>query len=135
MMFMASGFNLISIWISLELMALSSYILAGYFKRELKSNEAALKYFVLGALSSGVMLYGMSLLYGGTGSIQLEGIASAIAAAESHDSQGVFDAGAEVYAVCSACHAAYALQTLRPNDERSDPVDVQTPGDDESGSK
>lgn len=83
MMFMASGFNLISIWISLELMALSSYILAGYFKRELKSNEAALKYFVLGALSSGVMLYGMSLLYGGTGSVQLEGIASAIAAAES----------------------------------------------------
>ena len=56
-------------------MALSSYILAGYFKRELKSNEAALKYFVLGALSSGVMLYGISLLYGGTGTVQLDQIA------------------------------------------------------------
>jgi NADH-quinone oxidoreductase subunit N len=81
MMFMASGASLLSIWISLELMALSSYILAGYFKRELKSNEAALKYFVLGALSSGIMLYGISLLYGGTGTVQLDGIAAAIAAA------------------------------------------------------
>ena len=76
MMFMASGTSLLSIWISLELMALSSYILAGYFKRELKSNEAALKYFVLGALSSGVMLYGISLLYGGTGTVQLDEIAA-----------------------------------------------------------
>ena len=52
MLFMASGYSLLSIWISLELMALSSYILAGYFKRERKSNEAALKYFILGAFSS-----------------------------------------------------------------------------------
>jgi NADH-quinone oxidoreductase subunit N len=81
MMFMASGTSLLSIWISLELMALSSYILAGYFKRELKSNEAALKYFVLGALSSGVMLYGISLIYGATGTVQLDEIAAAIAAA------------------------------------------------------
>jgi NADH-quinone oxidoreductase subunit N len=82
MMFMASGTSLLTIWISLELMALSSYILAGYFKRELKSNEAALKYFVLGALSSGVMLYGISLLYGGTGTVQLDQIAAATAAAD-----------------------------------------------------
>ena len=82
MMFMASGASLLTIWISLELMALSSYILAGYFKRELKSNEAALKYFVLGALSSGVMLYGISLLYGGTGTVLLDGMAAAIAAAD-----------------------------------------------------
>lgn len=76
MLFMASGFNLLSIWISLELMALSSYILAGYFKRELKSNEAALKYFVLGALSSGILLYGISLLYGATGTVQLNELAA-----------------------------------------------------------
>lgn len=81
MLFMASGFNLLAIWISLELMALSSYILAGYFKRELKSNEAALKYFILGALSSGVLLYGISLLYGATGAIQLQDMAAAIARA------------------------------------------------------
>lgn len=71
MMLMVSGFNLLSIWISLELMALSSYVLAGFFKHEHKSNEAALKYFVLGAVSSGILLYGISLLYGATGTVQL----------------------------------------------------------------
>lgn len=71
MLLMVSGVSLLSIWISLELMALSSYILAGYFKHELKSTEAALKYFVLGALSSGILLYGISLLYGATGTVQL----------------------------------------------------------------
>ena len=76
MMFMASGYSLLSIWISLEPMALSSYILAGYFKRELKSNEAALKYFILGAMSSGILLYGISLLYGATGTVQLDELAS-----------------------------------------------------------
>ena len=75
MMLMASGVNLLSIWISLELMALSSYILAGYFKRELKSNEAALKYFILGALSSGILLYGISLVYGATGTLGLAALA------------------------------------------------------------
>ncbi|MEJ2084742.1 MAG: NADH-quinone oxidoreductase subunit N [Acidobacteriota bacterium] len=78
MLFMASGFNLVSIWISLELMALSSYILAGYFKREKRSNEAAIKYFVLGALSSGILLYGISLLYGTTGTLHLEQLAGGL---------------------------------------------------------
>lgn len=78
MLFMASGFNLLSIWLSLELMALSSYILAGYFKREVKSNEAALKYFVLGVLSSGIMLYGISLLYGATGTVSLPALAGTL---------------------------------------------------------
>jgi len=78
MLLMAGGFNLLSIWISLELMALSSYILAGYFKFETRSNEAALKYFVLGALSSGILLYGMSLLYGATGELGLVEIATAL---------------------------------------------------------
>ncbi len=78
MMFMASGYTLLTIWIGLETMALASYILAGYFKREVRSNEAALKYFILGALSSGILLYGVSLLYGATGTIQLEGLAYAL---------------------------------------------------------
>jgi NADH-quinone oxidoreductase subunit N len=71
MMFMASGYTLLTIWISLETMALASYILAGYFKHHIRSNEAALKYFILGALSSGIMLYGISLLYGAAGTVQL----------------------------------------------------------------
>lgn len=78
MMLMVGGFNLITIWIALELMALSSYILAGYFKRETRSNEAALKYFVLGALSSAVLLYGASLLYGATGQLRLDLLAAAL---------------------------------------------------------
>jgi NADH-quinone oxidoreductase subunit N len=78
MLFMAGGTSLLSIWIALELMALSSYVLAGYFKAERKSNEAALKYFVLGALSSGLLLYGISLLYGATGSLQLDAVAEAL---------------------------------------------------------
>ena len=79
MMFMVSGTHLISIYIALELMALSQYTLAGYFKRETKSIEAAAKYFVLGAFSSGILLYGLSLVFGATGSLSLAGVAKAIA--------------------------------------------------------
>jgi len=78
MLFMASGYSLLTIWISLETMALASYILAGYFKRELRSNEAALKYFILGALSSGILLYGISLLYGVAGTVQLDNLSAAL---------------------------------------------------------
>jgi NADH-quinone oxidoreductase subunit N len=74
MFVMVSGANLASLYVGLELMALSVYVLVGYFKLENKSNEGAVKYFVLGALSSGVLLYGMSLLYGTTGSLDLETI-------------------------------------------------------------
>ncbi len=81
MMFMASGYTLLTIWISLETMALASYILAGYFKREVRSNEAALKYFILGALSSGILLYGISLLYGATGTVQLADLAEGLRSA------------------------------------------------------
>lgn len=80
MLFMASGYTLLTIWIGLETMALASYILAGYFKRERRSNEAALKYFILGALSSGILLYGISLLYGATGTIQLAELSEALRA-------------------------------------------------------
>ena len=78
MLLMVSSYHLLTIWISLELMALSSYILAGYFKHQRKSNEAALKYYVLGALSSGVLLYGVSLLYGATGALRLDLLATAL---------------------------------------------------------
>jgi NADH-quinone oxidoreductase subunit N len=54
-----------------ELMAISTYILVGFFKKERRSNEASMKYFLLGAFSSGIILYGMSLLYGVTGSTYL----------------------------------------------------------------
>jgi NADH-quinone oxidoreductase subunit N len=78
MLFMASGTHLVSLYIALELMALSQYVLAGYFKRETKSVEAAAKYFVLGAFSSGVLLYGLSLVYGATGTLSLAGVSTAL---------------------------------------------------------
>ncbi|HUJ12250.1 MAG TPA: NADH-quinone oxidoreductase subunit N [Thermoanaerobaculia bacterium] len=85
MMFMASGIHLASIYIGLELMSLSSYILAGFFKNERKSTEAAMKYFVLGAVSSAILLYGISLIYGVTGSLNLLTIARSMSTIISND--------------------------------------------------
>ena len=82
MLFMASGNNLITIYVALETMALSSYVLAGYFKGEVKSTEAALKYFILGAFSSGVLLYGLSLVYGVAGQMGLPELAKLLAATD-----------------------------------------------------
>src|SRR5438552_18771281 len=85
MTFMASGISLIAVWIGLELMSLSSYILAGFFKNEQKSTEAAMKYFVLGAVSSAILLYGISLIYGVTGSLNLLTIARAMSTIITND--------------------------------------------------
>ena len=82
MMFMASGIDLITLFIGLETMAIAFYILAGFLKPSQRSNEAAVKYFLLGAFSLGLLLYGMSLLYGATGTTSLNGIAAALAGGE-----------------------------------------------------
>ncbi len=82
MMFMASGVDLITLFIGLETMAIAFYILAGFLKPSERSNEAAVKYFLLGAFSLGLLLYGMSLLYGATGTTSLDGIAAALAGGE-----------------------------------------------------
>jgi NADH-quinone oxidoreductase subunit N len=79
MMFLACGFDLITLYVSLELMALTFYVLVAFTKRERRSNEAAMKYFLLGAFSSGVLLYGMSLLYGVAGSTNLAEIGRGVA--------------------------------------------------------
>ena len=80
MMFLACGYDLISLYISLELMALTFYVLVGFTKRERRSNEAGMKYFLLGAFSSGVLLYGMSLLFGVAGSTNLGDISRSVSA-------------------------------------------------------
>ena len=85
MMFMVSGTSLATIYVGLELMSLSSYILAGYFKNEQKSTEAAMKYFVLGAVSSAILLYGISLIYGVTSSLNLRDIADAMSTLVTND--------------------------------------------------
>ena len=79
MMFLGSGYDLISLYIALELMAVTFYVLVAFTKRERRSNEAGMKYFLLGAFSSGILLYGMSLLYGVAGSTNLADIGQKIA--------------------------------------------------------
>ena len=71
MMCMAAGFDIVLIFIGLELMAISTYVLVGFLRRDRRSNEAALKYLLLGAFSSGIFAYGLSLLYGLAGSTNL----------------------------------------------------------------
>src|SRR3954465_6030423 len=71
MMCMASGKDIILLFIGLELMAISTYILVGFLRRDRRSNEAALKYLLLGAFSSGIFAYGLSLFYGLTGGTNL----------------------------------------------------------------
>src|SRR5438105_9395917 len=64
MMFMAGAMDLVTLYIGLETMAIATYILVGFLRSNQRSNEASMKYFLLGAFSSGILLYGMSLLYG-----------------------------------------------------------------------
>ena len=84
MMFMAAAIDLITIFISLELMSISTYVLVGFLRGQQRSNEASLKYFLLGAFSTGIILYGMSLLYGITGSTKLEVIAREVVTLENN---------------------------------------------------
>src|SRR6478672_7654109 len=82
MMIMAGGIDLVTIFIGLETMAVSFYILAGFIKPSQRSNEAAVKYFLLGAFSLGILLYGMSLMYGLSGTTNLRLMATAFAGQE-----------------------------------------------------
>ena len=80
MMVMVSGADLLTIYLGTELMSLSLYVMAGLKRSSARSLEASAKYFVLGAFSSGLLLYGISLLYGLTGSTRLSAIAGALSA-------------------------------------------------------
>ncbi|MCZ6666882.1 MAG: NADH-quinone oxidoreductase subunit N, partial [Gammaproteobacteria bacterium] len=82
---MAQGYDLVSLFIGLELMALSFYVMVGFLRDELRANEAAMKYLILGALSSGFLAYGFSIFYGLSGSTNLAEIADAVASRELSD--------------------------------------------------
>jgi NADH-quinone oxidoreductase subunit N len=79
MMLLASATDLIVVFLSLELMSLSLYVLAGLFKTRLESGEASMKYFLLGAFASSFLLYGIALVYGATGSTNFDKVAAALA--------------------------------------------------------
>ncbi len=78
MLFLTAASDLMMLFLSLELMSIPLYVLAGFRRRSLRSNEAALKYFLIGSFASGILLYGSALLYGVTGSIALDEIAARI---------------------------------------------------------
>ena len=78
MLLMVSAGSLIALYLGLELQSLALYVLAAFNRDHLRSTEAGLKYFVLGALSSGMMLYGISLIYGFSGTVEFTGIAQVI---------------------------------------------------------
>src|SRR5215467_15089626 len=77
MLMLISAADLIALYLGLELMSLPLYVLAASYRDSLRATEAGLKYFVLGALSSGMLLYGASLIYGFTGTVSFAGIAQA----------------------------------------------------------
>ena len=79
MMFMAAAIDLVTIFVGLELMSISIYILVGFLRNQRRSNEAAMKYFLLGTFATAIILYGMSLLYGIAGTTNLDRIGAEIA--------------------------------------------------------
>ncbi len=85
MMFLAEGNDLVVLFIALETMAIAFYVLSGFLRRDRRSNEGAMKYLLLGAFSSGVLAYGFSLLYGISGSTNLDSISDAVAIRPPHD--------------------------------------------------
>jgi NADH-quinone oxidoreductase subunit N len=78
MLMLISANDFIALYLGFELMSLALYVIAAYRRHDLRATEAGLKYFVLGALSSGMMLYGMSLIYGYSGSVAFGAVANAV---------------------------------------------------------
>lgn len=78
MMIMVSAHNMLTVYLGLELLALSLYAMVALYRTNTMASEAAMKYFVLGALASGMLLYGMSMVYGATGSLDLAMISEAV---------------------------------------------------------
>ena len=88
LIWMANSINLLMIYLTLETVSVASYIMVGYLKDERPSNEASLKYILFGAVSTGTMLFGMSLLFGLTGSLDIYSIQAALAAQDATQSGG-----------------------------------------------
>jgi NADH-quinone oxidoreductase subunit N len=85
MMLMASAGDLIIVFLGLETMSIALYVLTGFFRNRLEAGEASMKYFLIGAFASGFFLYGIALIFGATGSTNLDRIANAVAAGAGRD--------------------------------------------------
>jgi len=93
MMLMASAGDLIVVFLGLETMSISLYVLAGFFRTRLEAGEASMKYFLIGAFASGFFLYGIALIFGATGTTNLDRIANAVAAGAGRDPMLVIGLG------------------------------------------
>jgi NADH-quinone oxidoreductase subunit N len=105
MMVLISANDLIAFYLGLELMSLSLYVVAAFNRDSIRSTEAGLKYFVLGALSSGMMLYGMSLVYGFTGNTGFDEIAAVL----SSETRGMGLVFGMVFVLAGACFKISAV--------------------------
>jgi NADH-quinone oxidoreductase subunit N len=108
MMILASGLDLITLFLGIEVLSISLYILAGYRRDSDASNEAALKYFLLGAFSSSVLLYGIALVFGATGTTNLVRIADVLAGSNGPLPEGLLFAGVALILVGLAFKVAAA---------------------------
>jgi NADH-quinone oxidoreductase subunit N len=90
MMVMISAHHFLTLYLGLELMALSQYAMVALQRDSARATEAAMKYFVLGALASGLLLYGMSMLYGATGSLELSRVADALERGDANNTLAAF---------------------------------------------
>ncbi|MGH7806365.1 MAG: NADH-quinone oxidoreductase subunit N, partial [Candidatus Binatia bacterium] len=89
MMLMAGANDLVVVFLGLEVMSVAVYVLAGIQRDSLRSNEAALKYFLLGAFATGFLLFGIALVYGATGTTRLDLVAERIASAASGENRAL----------------------------------------------
>ena len=103
-MFMVSSGGFLMLYLGLELMSLSIYVLAAFKRSDLKSSEAGLKYFILGSLASGILLYGISLIYGSFGTVAFVPIAHALAESHGHVSPVV---GLGLAMIIGGCSVSY----------------------------
>ncbi|MBF0582787.1 MAG: NADH-quinone oxidoreductase subunit NuoN [Magnetococcales bacterium] len=105
-MTMVSAGSFLVLYLGLELMSLSIYVLAAYQRDQLRSSEAGLKYFILGSLASGILLYGISLIYGATGTVMIAGVGDFLRAATHISPVLLLGAALVVIGICFKVAAA-----------------------------
>jgi NADH-quinone oxidoreductase subunit N len=120
---MAEANDLIVVFLGLEILSIALYVLAGYHRRRVESGEAAMKYFILGAFSSAIFLYGIALVYGATGSTRLDEIATFLA--QTHLAKSVLLAGVALIIVGLGFKvAAVPFHTWTPDVYQGSPTPV-----------